>query len=152
MNNAVHFLPYDDTHFDACMRLFDANCPDFFAPNEKADYQVFLKRAADRYRMVVLGGQVVGAFGVLDEGKAGRCRLNWIVVDSACHGSGVGRAIVGETIAVARQMCAGVVEIAASDKSAPFFAKFGARELQYTPHGWGPDMHRIDMELALAQA
>ena len=148
----MRFLPYDDTHFDACMALFDANCPAFFAPNEKADYQVFLKRATDRYRIVVLDGQVVGAFGVLDEGKVGRCRLNWIVVDSACHGNGVGRAIMAETIAAARQMRAEVVDIAASDKSAPFFAKFGARKLNYIPDGWGPDMHRIDMELAVATA
>lgn len=152
MNSAVQFLPYDDTHFDACMGLFDANCPAFFAPNEKADYQVFLKRVAGKYRVVILGGNVVGAFGVLDEAISGRCRLNWIVVDASNHGSGVGRSIMAETVAAARQMRAEVVEIAASDKSAPFFAKFGARELNYIAHGWGLDMHRIDMELAVATA
>lgn len=149
---AVRFLPYDDTYFDACMRLFDVNCPAFFAPNEKADYQVFLKRAAVQYRVVMQDEAVVAAFGVIDGGIAKRCHLNWIVVDSTCHGKGVGRAIMAETIASARRMQAETVDIAASDKSAPFFAKFGARELRYTAHGWGPDMHRIDMELAVAPA
>lgn len=132
------------------MGLFDANCPAFFAPNEKADYQVFLKRVAAKYRVVMLGGKVVAAFGVLDEGINGRCRLNWIVVDSSSHGNGVGSSIMAETVAAAQHMRAEVVDIAASDKSAPFFAKFGARELCHTLHGWGPDMHRIDMELAVA--
>ena len=39
------------------------------------------------------------------------------------------------------------VSIAASHKSAPFFARFGARIVETTPDGWGPGMHRVDMEL-----
>jgi hypothetical protein len=40
-----------------------------------------------------------------------------------------------------------VLRIAASHKSAPFFAGFGAEAVAETPDGWGPGMHRIDMEL-----
>ena len=41
------------------------------------------------------------------------------------------------------------IKIAASHLSAPFFAKYGAVELNHIPDGWGEDMHRIDMELNL---
>ncbi len=43
----------------------------------------------------------------------------------------------------------GPLHIAASHKSAPFFARFGAQETATTPNGWGRDMHRVDMELVL---
>jgi hypothetical protein len=39
------------------------------------------------------------------------------------------------------------LHIAASHKSAPFFAKFGAQELTTIVNGWGPAMHRVDMLL-----
>ena len=42
-----------------------------------------------------------------------------------------------------------VIDIAASHLSAPFFARFGANEVSFTREGWGPAMHRVDMELAL---
>jgi hypothetical protein len=43
-----------------------------------------------------------------------------------------------------------MLDVAASQHSAPFFARFGARELARTDDGWGPGMHRVDMELPLA--
>ena len=42
-----------------------------------------------------------------------------------------------------------LIEIAASHKSAPFFAKFGATVTAHTVDGWGNGMDRIDMELLL---
>ena len=39
------------------------------------------------------------------------------------------------------------LHIAASHKSAPFFAKFGAQELATVVDGFGPAMHRVDMIL-----
>ncbi len=50
-------------------------------------------------------------------------------------------------LAAVRTKGAAVLHMAASHRSAPFFARFGARETATTPHGWGPDMHRVDMEL-----
>jgi hypothetical protein len=41
------------------------------------------------------------------------------------------------------------IRIAASHRSAPFFARFGAETVRETPDGWGPGMHRIDMELTV---
>lgn len=42
-----------------------------------------------------------------------------------------------------------IIDIAASHLSAPFFATFGAKKVAEIKHGWGLDMHRIDMELPL---
>ncbi len=39
------------------------------------------------------------------------------------------------------------IHISASPKSAPFFAKFGAVEVSTIQDGWGPAMHRVEMQL-----
>ena len=36
-----------------------------------------------------------------------------------------------------------------SFKAASLFAKFGARITSVTDHGWGTDMHRVDMAIYL---
>jgi hypothetical protein len=39
-----------------------------------------------------------------------------------------------------------LIDIAASQHTESFFARFGAERLKTTPDGWGPGMHRVDME------
>jgi GNAT superfamily N-acetyltransferase len=130
--------------------LFDQNCPEFFAPNERGDYEAFLDGSPDGYRVGQIDDRVIAAFGLMPAASAGRCRLSWIMVAKDAQGSGVGRMIMADVLHLARAAHAHTVDIAASHRSAPFFLRFGARELSRTADGWGPGMHRVDMELAVA--
>lgn len=149
MNTAHQFAPYTLEKRDKSVALFDANCPAFFAPNEREGYLTFLDTARGGYRVCLIEDEVVGAFGVFDDLSTGAVHLNWIMIDPAFQGSGIGRAIMEEARRCARASGHSVVRIAASHLSAPFFARFGARQVSYTAHGWGPDMHRVDMEWPL---
>ena len=42
MATNVTFRSYVSTDKSVCLKLFDANCPEFFAPNERVDYAEFL--------------------------------------------------------------------------------------------------------------
>jgi GNAT superfamily N-acetyltransferase len=75
--------------------------------------------------------------------------LCWIMLDPRTQGIGIGSKIMERAIHLARASQTDVVKIAASHKSAPFFAKFGARPVKFTKDGWGPGMDRVDMELPL---
>jgi GNAT superfamily N-acetyltransferase len=97
----------------------------------------------------MVDGTVVGAFGLIRE-REDRWSLRWILLAPAVQGRGIGSAIMQEVrqrLVTARGR---LLTIAASHKSAPFFARFGAREVARTAHGWGPEMHRVDMELVIA--
>lgn len=134
----------------ACLRLFDANCPAFFAPNERPAYAAFLERLAPGYFVKREIGEVVAAFGLSDEGLPARRRLTWIMVHPDRQGEGLGRRVMAAVSDLARAGGATTVDIAASHLSAPFFARSGAKTLSSTLNGWGPDMHRVDMEWPLA--
>lgn len=131
----------------ACLAIFDANCPESFAPNERADYAAFLDSASDAYTIVHADGRAIGAFGVFQGAAPDECRLSWILLDPALHGRGIGRSVMSRATAAARAHGATVLRIAASHKSAPFFAAFGATVVHTTPEGWGPGMHRVDMDM-----
>jgi GNAT superfamily N-acetyltransferase len=129
----------------ACLALFDANCPRFFATDERSSYEVFLDQAPAGYDVCVVEQKVVGAFGVLSESHG--LSLRWILLAPEAQGRGLGRAIMNRVIESAAKREDGALHIAASQESAPFFARFGAREINRTTDGWGPGMHRVDMLL-----
>jgi GNAT superfamily N-acetyltransferase len=144
----TEFRIYRSSDRDGCLALFDANCPAFFAPNERQEYDEFLSAAGDAYTVCLLDGDLVGAYGVEPREDAGLA-LRWILLSPAVQGRGLGSRMMARMAGEARARGASHVEIAASDKSAPFFARFGAREVRTIPDGWGPSMDRVDMLLTL---
>ena len=116
---AIRFQLYTQAHRLACLALFDANCPEFFAPNERADYAAFLDDPPAGYEVCVLDGVVVGAAGLVANAEAGRAGINWILFDPAVQGRGLGTALMERLLGRAREKGVGTVEIAASHKSAP---------------------------------
>jgi GNAT superfamily N-acetyltransferase len=143
----IAFRPYSESDKQACIDIFDANCPEYFAPNERQDYEEFLESAPQDYEVCEGDGRVLGAFGVFDHGENDKI-LNWILLDPNTQGRGVGSKIMERVMRQVRTSGATTMRIAASHKSAPFFAKFGATIVSTTKDGWGPDMNRIDMLLS----
>ena len=148
MNPQLGFRPFADADTEACLAIFDANCPEYFAPNERNDYERFLGRAADDYTIVEAGGRVAGGFGICGDGPWERS-LRWILLSPDTQGTGIGSAIMSRVMDTVRATGAKTLVIGASHKSAPFFARFGAAAVAFEPNGWGPGMDRIDMELAV---
>ena len=140
---------YAETDRDRMLAIFDANTPAFFAVNERADFMRYLDGNAGLYMVVERGADLAAGFAVAP-GAAGRAHLNWILVDPAMQGGGIGVAMMAAAKERALGLDAALLDIAASQHSAPFFTRFGARELGRIDNGWGPGMHRVDMELPLA--
>ncbi|WP_052216280.1 GNAT family N-acetyltransferase [Sphingomonas sp. ERG5] len=140
------------------LAIFDANTPAFFAVNERTDFIAYLDRHAGLYAVCVRdgpegaeaegAGTVVAGFAVAP-GTPGRAHLNWILVDPAAQGGGIGTAMMTAARDRAAKLGAAIVDIAASQHSAPFFARHGAHILSRIEDGWGSGMHRVDMELPL---
>ncbi|WP_299979416.1 GNAT family N-acetyltransferase [uncultured Pseudoteredinibacter sp.] len=157
MKKELLYLPYVSAVLDDCLKLFDANCPEYFAPNERDDYKSFLEASPDAYELCFISGKLIAAFGVFPEetaisGGAFAARaasLNWILINPDMQGSGIGTELMSRALSRARLLGAQTLKIAASHKSAPFFKKFAAKTVCEKQDGWGPDMHRIDMVIEL---
>lgn len=130
------------------LAIFDANTPAFFAVGERVDFARYLDENAARYEVCEQDGGIVAGFAVAP-GTVGRAHLNWILVDPAAQGGGIGNAMMDAARQRALDQGAAMLDIAASQHSAPFFLRHGAHALGRTDNGWGPGMHRIDMELPL---
>ena len=142
------FRPYSDSDRQACLGIFDANCPEYFAPNERKDYERFLGEEPADYEVCEVEGKVLGAFGLIASSENEK-NLNWILLDPQTQGMGVGSKIMERVIELGRVSKTTNLRISASHKSAPFFAKFGAMTISSSEDGWGPGMDRIDMLISL---
>ena len=144
----ILFRAYGDADYVTCLDIFDANCPEFFAPNERQEYEAFLNGDSKGYEVCEVDGRVLGAFGLFDDGQDVKA-INWIMLDPRTQGIGVGSKIMDRMIHLGCTSETKTVRIATSPKAAPFFAKFGATPTSSTVDGWGPGMDRIDMVLPL---
>lgn len=144
----IVFRSYRDSDLQTCLEMFDANCPDFFAQNERQEYQSFLESIHDGYEICEVDGRSCGAFGVFDD-ESNQMRIRWILLDLGMHGLGIGSKIMTRIVEVARDRNVRIIRIAASHKSSSFFARFGASTVQTTKNGWGIGMDRVDMELPI---
>ena len=144
----IIFRPYASADRSVCLGLFDANCPEYFAPNKHDDYTEFLDANPFGYELCLTEDKVAGAFGLSEHGLQQKS-LNWILLNPRSQGLGIGSVIMSRISAVALDSGASLINIAASHKSSPFFANFGAIEIAHINNGWGSGMHRVDMELRL---
>jgi GNAT superfamily N-acetyltransferase len=145
---AHSFRPYSVSDRAACLAIFDANCPAYFAPNERDDYEAFLDANPATYEVCIVNDVVAGAFGLTGD-DVQRKSLNWILIDPSLQGCGIGSAIMDRVVAIGRDSGWSFLDIAASHKSAPFFARFGAVIETVVEDGWGPGMTRVNMVLDL---
>jgi GNAT superfamily N-acetyltransferase len=81
------------------------------------------------------------------ERAEGGAALRWILIAPAAQGQGVGTTMMARALERSSARGAPVLHIAASQRSAAFFARFGARAVKRIPQGWGPQLDRIEMEL-----
>jgi len=144
----MKFRKYSSAHRPECLAIFDANCPEYFSPNERVEYSAFLDEILCGYSVCELDGVIVGAFGLIGDDFVSR-DLNWVLVSPNMQGKGVGSKMISTAIDEAQRIGLREINIAASHLSERFFAKFGAHATFRMADGWGPGMHRQDMVLHL---
>ena len=98
------------------------------------------------YELCSVENRVAGAFGLIGKDLR-QSYLSWMLIHPQLQGLGIGSAIMRRVASLANVEGVNKVHIAASHISEPFFAKFGAIRVGIMANGWGPGMHRIDMEL-----
>lgn len=143
----LSFKPYSADDFDTCLTFFDANCPAYFSPEEKTDYAEFLRTSPEDYETCEMDDIPAGAFGLMGIGN--ERTINWILIDPSAQGSGIGSAMMAHVLKKAKQSDVQLIHIAASQLSAPFFARFDAKGSDTIKDGWGPGLDRIDMLLVV---
>ncbi|MNE23221.1 Acetyltransferase (GNAT) family protein [compost metagenome] len=148
----LNIRPYTVSDLDVCLRLFDGNVPQFFAPTEREDFVVFLKNLSleDAFIVIESDGSVVACGGYVLEDSGISAGLCWGMVERALHAKGFGRVLTDARLKSIREK-SGVtrVRLDTSQHSHGFYARFGFRVENVVKDGYGPGLDRLDMVLSL---
>lgn len=140
--------PYAPADRAACLELFDTNCPRFFDPSEKADFEAFLDGLDWPYQVIERDGRIVACGGHATEPDGRTASLCWGMVDGALHGQGVGTALTRARIAAAKAT-PGIetLRLDTGPQTRGFYERFGFRVVRVEPEGYAPGYDRYDMIL-----
>jgi len=143
------FRDYQPGDREACLTIFDAATPDWFAPFEREQFEAFLDNGPETYFVLVDGtGVVAGSGGIEIEPSRRTAWLTWGMVDPARHGQGLGRLQLEHRLELLRgngqvdRVC-----IDTSNKTAPFFERHGFVAQRIIPDGYAKGLHRHEMTL-----
>lgn len=137
----------------ACLAIFNGNVPEFFAPEERAEFHDFLNEIKvhdDLYLVLTQAGRVIACGGLTIDRHARQAILAWGMVDRAHHGQGIGTQLTQARMAQAwADPRIDRVVLATSQHTQGFYAGFGFAVTQITPNGFGAGLDRWDMSLNL---
>jgi len=140
--------PYQPGDRAACLRLFDANTPRFFLPEERRDFEGWLdgEEGPAEYLVIEEGGQVVACGGLwFSPDPARPAGFAWGMVHPNRQRQGLGRTLALARLDRLRALGVPHAALDTSQHTAPFYARLGFREVKRTPDGYGPGLHRVDM-------
>ena|SRR6202011_2723837 len=141
---------YDHSDYDACLRIFASNAPLFVDSNERTAYARFLSELPCSYLVAELAGSVVGCGGFYFEPDECLASLVWGMIAGDFHGQGIGTFLLQARLAritADPSVCA--VRAKTSQRTAPFFHRFGFRTERIFEHRFGPGLHQHEMYLRM---
>ncbi|HFK2918945.1 TPA: GNAT family N-acetyltransferase [Stenotrophomonas maltophilia] len=139
---------YHPADASACLSIFDSNVPTYFAPEERSDFERFLREQATdcAFQVIERDGSIVACGGLsrYGDGRAGFC---WGMVQRALHRQGLGRELA---LARLRQAEADPsikrITLSTSQHSQGFYAGLGFQLTRVIGDGHGAGIDAVEME------
>ncbi|WP_309570680.1 GNAT family N-acetyltransferase [Deinococcus sp.] len=145
--------PYRPEDRAACLALFESNMPQSFLPHERAEFIGWLDGLESggtaehvEYSVIEDGGRVVACGGIWwDSERERRAGFAWGMVARDLQSRGYGTLLVHARLERLRELGVPEVHLDTTQHTAPYYARFGFRELTRTLDSYGPGLDRVDM-------
>lgn len=149
---------YEATDRQACLEIFDSNCPQYFDLSERKYIENWLmaqddgrttypNSAEDRFYVLEHERKIVacGGFYLLKDDNA--ASISWGMVHSSHHKKGFGKALFQYRLDMVRSVRPGAeILLDTSQHTFGFFEKMGMKVKEVTKDGYGTGLDRYDME------
>lgn len=142
--------PYTPADQEALLQILRLNTPDYFAPEEEADFVLYLQERREDYFVVEEAGQVVASGGLNYFDGYTWARISWDLVHPAFQGKGIGRSLtVFRLNEVRKKSSVRFIQVRTSQLVYPFYQKLGFELEKVEKDFWAPgiDLWQLHMEL-----
>lgn len=145
--------PYAPTDQAACLAIFDANTPRFFAPSERAEFASHLQTCGgpdSPYLILKQNSAILACGGLHREQGSTSAALTWGMVHPARHGQGIGQQLLNARLALARSLPGlSHLTLSTSHHTSGFYRRAGFTVTAITKDGLAPGLDRWDMTVTL---
>lgn len=142
---SLHITPYEKKYSESLLSLFDLNCPKYFAPSEKKDFEHYLEFEIEYYFVWNNEDNCVGCGGINLKDDA--FYLSWDLIHPDEQGKGLGTELIHHRLRFIHNLRENPkIRVRTSQYAAPFYAKNGFREMKYVAHYWAPRFDLVEME------
>lgn len=145
--------PYALTDHVACLAIFDANTPRFFATTERSDFTDHLQTCGgpdSPYLVLRQNSAILACGGLHREQGSTSVALTWGMVHPARHGQGIGQRLLDARLALARSLPdLHSLTLSTSQHTSGFYSRAGFTVTAITKDGLTPGLDRWDMTLTL---
>lgn len=129
------------------LEVLDRLIPEFFVPEERADFEQYLLNEREDYFVVEVDQRVVAGGGINYFPAERTARLSWDLVDPAFHGRQIGSALVQHRLAVVRSnQLVDTVIVRTSQLAESFYQKQGFQRIHFQADFWGKGFDLVVME------
>ncbi len=139
---------------EACIALFNSNCPKYFDPEEISGLENWLNgqdtgqityktSEADYFYVTELNEKVVACGGFYIVKNQPRANMVWGMVDKLNHGQGIGKQLFQFRVEqITARYPKHAIVLDTSQHTVGFFEKLGFSVSKITPDGYGPGLDR----------
>ncbi|MCB0608416.1 MAG: GNAT family N-acetyltransferase [Lewinella sp.] len=118
--------PYQPADKDQLLALIRLNIPQYFAPEEAADFEEYLDRYAETYFVYEENGRITGSGGINYFPESGLARISWDFVHPDHHGKGIGRQLTRHRIeTIGKHPDIHKIQVRTSQLAYRFYEKMG---------------------------
>lgn len=144
------FRSYRSSDRTDLVRIFQSNCPKYFASHEEGEFLEFLDLDADaNYLVVERDGQLIGCGGHCT--RTDQHSINWAMFENLQLGP---KGLLQAALALFEELENRILaegkyydlHISTSQWMVPLFRRLGFEVLEVIPNGFGPQLDKIKMK------
>ncbi len=151
----MEILPYhNEDHFNACMAIFDSNCPDYFLPEERPEFKDWLTNKKEPYWVLVNQGEVIACGGIYRAEEHTNSSAEfynevgfaWGMVHNKHHKKGYGKLLGKYRVDYLKDHFSNrPIVLRTSQFTHQFFEKLDFKVIEYIKDGWAEGMDKVIM-------
>lgn len=146
----LHIRPYQDSDKNELFALLKRNIPQYFSPDEEADFVEYLEKHRDYYYVVEADHviQGCGGFNLTEDRKT--AKISWDIFHPDSQGKGFGSALTRFRIERIQEIeSISLISVRTSQLVFPFYAKFGFETKEVIKDFWAVGFDLVRMERPL---
>lgn len=148
----LHIRPYQNNDKNELLALLKRNIPQYFSPDEEADFVEYLEKHLEHYYVVEAGHiiQGCGGFNLTEDRKT--AKISWDIFHPDSQGKGLGSALTRFRIQRIQEIEGiSLISVRTSQLVYPFYKKFGFETKEVIKDFWdvGFDLVRMERPLHL---